>query len=258
VHEEAGADVDNVYMPTYVHCVNISREFHQNNQPSGGFVTSFASYLVVWGDDARALPAPSQVHVLAEAALAHDGELLALGPTLDSSEQESRSVPAWLALARFASESRASEWFTETGGQLKGTTLVVPALSEPPWWPGDRESQRPGWSRDLDPPRERLELFNCVWSEITDPATFSDYSRHFMWTVENDGGAFLAKGPAPRVLAGGPGPHGSAIMGWPGDGAARQAWYVGADYLPYKLQRHASSKSTTARVAALGKRARHV
>jgi uncharacterized protein (DUF1330 family) len=219
-------------------------------------MTRFASYLVVWGDNALALPPPSRVDVFAEAARAHHGELLALGPTHDSSEQESRSVPAWLAVARFAQERGVTEWFAEVGNQLEGTAIVVPALSRPPWWPAEHESQRPVWSSEIDPPTERLGLFNCVWSEIADVPAFLDYSEHFMWTVEHDGGAFLAKGPAPKVLGGGPGPHGSAVMGWPGDSIARRAWYGGTNYLPYKHQRHTSSKSTTASVMALGKAGR--
>jgi uncharacterized protein (DUF1330 family) len=212
----------------------------------------FASYLIVWGDDPATLPTPSQIGAFARAARAREGELLALGPTHDSSEQASRSAPPWICVARFADESGAVVWFDEARDNLRGTTLLASALQRPPWWPPELEARRPEWSKHLHPPEDRLGLFNCVWAEITDPTNFIDYSEHFRWTVEHDGGVFLAAGALPRVLAGGPGPQGIALMAWPRDEIARRAWYDGAHYRPYKQQRYDSSKSTTASVMALG------
>ena len=210
----------------------------------------FTNYLIVWSDDARTLPSPKDVAAFAELSAAHQGELLALGPTRDSYEQESRSPPAWMGVARFADESGATGWFQEVGNRISGTTLLVPALSGPVWWPPALESKRPAWSRRVDPPSERLALHNCVWADITDGAKFLEYSQCFAWTVEQDGGALLAAGPFPRVLGGGPGPQGIGLMGWPGD-EVRRAWFDGEAYGPYKQQRRESSRSTSASVIAL-------
>jgi uncharacterized protein (DUF1330 family) len=220
-------------------------------------MTRFASYLIVWGDDPATLPTRSQIGPLALAAHANDGELLALGPTHDSSEEASRSVPHWIAIARFAAESAAAGWYNEAADSLRGTALVAAALQRPPWWPPELEARRPEWSQHLDPPADRLGLLNCVWAEITDQAKFIDYSEHFKWTVELNGGVFLAAGAFPRVLGGGPGPQAIALMGWPRDEIARRTWYAGANYRPYKLRRYESSKSTTASVIALDSEGRH-
>jgi len=39
-------------------------------------------------------------------------------------------------------------------------------------------------------------------------------------------------------------------MAWPADGNARQAWYAGPEYRPYRDQRHRSSHTTNVSVIA--------
>jgi uncharacterized protein (DUF1330 family) len=215
-------------------------------------MTRFGSYVVTWADEDLALPPPDRIDGLANAAKARSGRLLALGPMNDSSEQSSRGVPSWIAVAGFADEDRAAKWFDDVTDQLGGTTVLAPGLAEPVWWPPELEDKRPDWSQQhLDPPPERCGVYVTVWTDITDPQVFTDYVEHFKWTVECDGGVGLASGALPKILAGGPGPHAIALMSWPADHVARRSWYDGTHYLPYKQQRQRSSNSTIASVNAL-------
>lgn len=213
----------------------------------------FNSYLITWADEGLAVPSSQRIDRLAETARANSGRLLALGPVHDSSEQSSRAVPSWVAVAGFADEQHATEWFDDCETQLAGTTILAPALREPAWWPSEFAAARPDWSLhlDLDPPMERSGVFVTVWADIADPAVFLDYAAHFKWTVEYDGGVGLASGPSPKVLGGDSGPNAIALMSWPADEVARHAWYNGAHYRPYKQQRHRSSNSTIVSVTAL-------
>jgi hypothetical protein len=73
----------------------------------------FNSYVITWADQTLDAPSPDQIGVLALAACAHAGELLALGPVHDSSEQDSRPLPSWMGIAGFADERVALAWFSE-------------------------------------------------------------------------------------------------------------------------------------------------
>jgi uncharacterized protein (DUF1330 family) len=111
----------------------------------------------------------------------------------------------------------------------------------------------PHWSRCADFPRDRLGQFVSLWvGEIADLDEFLDYSVHYRWTVEPGGGLVLVPGPklSQEVLRGGPGPTAMALMAWPADGHARQAWYEGSDYRPYREQRHRASRTTNVSVLA--------
>jgi uncharacterized protein (DUF1330 family) len=212
----------------------------------------FNSYVITWTDQTSPATSPDQIAALAIAARAHSGELFALGAVHDSSEQDSRPVPNWVGIAGFADDRGATAWFDGAADQLGATTILVPALHEPVWWPPELEAERPDWSRYLDLPADRLGVFVSIWADITDPGEFADYAAHFKWTVEYDGGAGLASGAFPRVLRGERGPDAIALIGWPADEVARHSWYNGSHYRPYKQQRHCSSNCTIVSVMALG------
>jgi uncharacterized protein (DUF1330 family) len=190
---------------------------------------------------------------LANAARAQGGQLLAAGPVLDVSEWDSRPAPAGLVIARFGAAEGARSWLAATGDHLDGTALLVAGATAPIWWPPELEARRPEWSRRAEFPPERLGLFVCVWVEVIDREQFIDYSVHYRWTVEHEGGVVLVPGPQPSqdVLRGGPGPHALALTGWPADGQARRAWYEGSLYQPYRNQRHRASRTTNVSVRAL-------
>ena len=190
---------------------------------------------------------------LADAAQAQGGQLLAAGPVHDVSEQNSRAAPAGLLIARFRAAEGASSWLASTGDQLDGTALLVAGATEPVWWPPEMEAQRPEWSRRADFPPDRLGLFVSIWAEVTDREQFFDYSVHYRWTVEHEGGVVLVPGPSPSqdVLRRGPGPDAMALMAWPADENARLAWYESSLYRPYRDKRHRSGRTTNISVRAL-------
>ena len=189
---------------------------------------------------------------LAEAARDRAGQLLAAGPVHDASELNSRPAPAGLVIARFSTEEAARSWFDAVLGKLDGTTLLAAGATAPVWWPPEKESERPEWSRRGELPTGRLGLFVNVWVEITDPPQFFDYSVHYRWTVEHAGGLVLVPGPKPfqQVLRGGSAPHAMALMAWP-DEQTRHAWYHGSLYRPYRDQRHRASRTSNVSVRAL-------
>jgi uncharacterized protein (DUF1330 family) len=207
----------------------------------------FTTYVITWADGTLG---DATRDALAHMARAHSGELLALGPVHDSSEQDSRQVPSWVGIAGFTDDGAATAWFDETADQLGATTILAPALPAPVWWPPELEAQRPDWSQHRDLPDERLGVFVSIWADLTDPGKFADYAAHFKWTVEYDGGVVLASGASPLVLRGKRGPDAIALMGWPADEVARHSWYNGAHYRPYKQQRHQSSNCTIVSVLA--------
>jgi uncharacterized protein (DUF1330 family) len=190
---------------------------------------------------------------LGNAARAQGGQLLAAGPTLDVSEWDSRPAPAGLVIARFGAAEGAQSWLAATGDRLTGTALLVAGATGPVWWPPELETRRPGWSHRAEFPPERLGLFVCVWVEVVDREQFIDYSVHYRWTVEHEGGVVLVPGSQTSqvVLRGGPGPQALALMAWPADGRARRAWYEGSLYRPYRDQRHRASHTTNVSVRAL-------
>jgi uncharacterized protein (DUF1330 family) len=95
-------------------------------------------------------------------------------------------------------------------------------------------------------------MFVSVWLDVVDLPDFLDYSRSYRWTVEAGGGVVLSAGPFPAVVLKGadPGPAAFALMGWPAGGTARRAWWNGAEYRPYKQQRHRCSSCTIASIGA--------
>lgn len=169
----------------------------------------FNSYVITWADQTPAATSRDQIATLANAARAHSGELLALGPVHESSEQDSRPVPSWVGIAGFADDRDATAWFDGAADQLGATTILVPALHEPVWWPPELEAERPDWSGHLDLPADRLGVFVSIWADFTNPGEFADYAAHFKWTVEYDGGVGLASGASPQVLRGETGPRSS-------------------------------------------------
>ena len=123
-------------------------------------------YLVItWADS---VPAEDG---LAEAAREGGGQLLAAGPVHDAGELDSRSAPAGVVVARFSTEEAARSWFDAVLDKLDGTTLLAAGATAPVWWPAEKESERPEWSRRGELPADRLGLFVNVWAEITDPRT---------------------------------------------------------------------------------------
>ena len=203
-------------------------------------------YVIIWTERIQS------GNGLASTVWAHGGELLAAGPVHGVSERDSRSAPAGLVIARFATADSARAWFATSGDQLDGTALLACGATDPVWWPPAMEVARPEWSSRAELPRDRLGLFVCIWAEVIDREQFVDYSQHYRWTVELGGGVVLVPGARPNqvVLRGGPGPHAMALMGWPADERARRAWYDGEHYRPYREQRHRSSRTTN--VSVLG------
>ena len=210
----------------------------------------FTTYVITWADATPGALSSEQIVALASTARAHSGELLALGPVHDSSEQDSRQIPGWVGIAGFADDGGATAWFDGAADQLGATTILAPALPSPVWWPPELEAERPDWSRHLDLPLDRLGVFVSIWADLTDPGEFADYAAHFKWTAEYDGGVNLASGASPQVLKGKKGPDAIALFGWPADEVARHSWYNGAHYRPYKQQRHQSSNCTIVSVLA--------
>jgi uncharacterized protein (DUF1330 family) len=170
----------------------------------------------------------------------------------DASELDSRPAPAGLVIARFAAEDAARSWVDSVGDRIDGTTLLAAGATGPVWWPAEKASERPEWSRTAQLPPDRLGLFVNVWAEVSDLEHFLDYSVHYRWTVEYAGGLVLVPGPRPyqEVLRGGPAPHAMALMAWP-DEQTRHAWYEGPLYRPYLDQRHRSSRTSNVAVRAL-------
>jgi uncharacterized protein (DUF1330 family) len=207
----------------------------------------FNSYVATWSD--------TELHEegrLAGAAGERAGRLLAIGPVRDSPEQDARAAPRHIAVAGFADEAGARAWFDLAAEHLPGTTVLLSALTEPVWWPPGREYERPDWSRQLEDLPDRMAVFVSVWVEVVDLPDFFDYSRSYRWTVEGAGGVVLSAGPFPAVVLKGddPRPAAFALMGWPADGIARRAWWDGAEYRPYKDQRHRCSRCTIASIGA--------
>ena len=204
-------------------------------------------YLIIYGEDGTAAPDPSAA---ARDAADVGGELLALGPLAHVGETDARSAPPWMAIAGFDTDSNAAAWYETAGPLLPGAALLVPAHTEPVWWPDELSGQRPPWT--LQPGALPFEprLFVAVWSNVHDADLFLlDYAVHFKWTVERNGGGWIASG-LPTPLRGTLVPTATALMAWPSN-EVRKAWYDGADYLPYKKQRMASSDSTVVGIAAL-------
>jgi uncharacterized protein (DUF1330 family) len=210
---------------------------------------SAGCYVVIWGNEHAPVPNPTQTSRLEQAAHEHGGQLRALGPNIYAVERDSRSVPGWVGIAAFHSSDDAAAWYDPFKGWA-ATALLVPAHTEPVWWPPERQAERPPWSTQLQPPTDRLGVYVSVWVDITDLDTFRDYATRFRWTVEANQGASLGSAPAPTVLGGGPGPAATPLLAWSDENSLR-AWYDSADYLPYRTQRHASSNATTAAVNAL-------
>jgi len=207
---------------------------------------NLGDYLIIWTEGVPV------ANGLAAEARTLQGELLAAGPVHDVSERDSRPAPAGLVIARFGAPESAQAWMAAVDDRFEGTALLVAGATNPVWWPTEMEAVRPPWSYEAAFPRDRLGLFVCVWAEVTDREQFTDYSRHYRWTVEHGGGVVLVPGTRPSqvVLRGGPGPDAMALLGWPADERARHAWYEGQTYRPYRQQRHRSSRTTNVSVLA--------
>src|SRR6516225_5348168 len=117
-------------------------------------------YVIIWTERIQS------GNGLASTVRAHGGELLAAGPVHGVSERDSRSAPAGLVIARFAT----------SGDQLDGTALLACGATDPVWWPPAMEVARPEWSSRAELPRDRLGLFVCIWAEVIDREQFVDYS----------------------------------------------------------------------------------
>ena len=93
------------------------------------------SYVITWADQTHALSSHDQIRALTNAARAHAGELLALGPVHASSQQDARPIPPWVGIARFANQASAPAWFDRAADHLGATTLLAPALHGSVWSP---------------------------------------------------------------------------------------------------------------------------
>jgi hypothetical protein len=141
-------------------------------------------FIIIWTDS---VPVEDG---LADAARAHAGQLLAAGPVQDVSELDSRPAPArpapaGLVIARFGAAESARAWLAAIDHKIDGTALLVAGATEPVWWPPERDTQRPEWSRRANFPPDRLGQFVCVWVDpITDREQFFDYSVHYRGSPE--------------------------------------------------------------------------
>jgi uncharacterized protein (DUF1330 family) len=202
------------------------------------------TFLIVWPDSSTPLPDEDEVTALSAASNDHGGELLGLGPVEDIVETAARPAPAWAAFAQFDDPDSATRFFEQHRTTFgPGVAILLPALTEPVWWPIQLASERPEWSQRGEIPPERLGLFVSVWVDAHDLESQIDYAQHFKWTIERHDGVALATHPLPGLLAGDGGPVAMALLAWPSRDEAL-AWYECDDYLPYRAQRHAASDTT--------------
>ncbi len=67
--------------------------------------------------------------------------------------------------------------------------------------------------------------------EVTDPATYADYGRQVLATIQKHGGRFVVRGGAVDPLEGGWTPKRIVVLEFPSMAKAR-AWYDSAEYAP--------------------------
>ena len=76
--------------------------------------------------------------------------------------------------------------------------------------------------------------------EVTDPATYGEYGKQVMATIERHGGRFVVRGGAVESLEGGWTPKRLVVLEFPSMQKAL-AWYRSAEYAPLiKLRQQAS------------------
>jgi uncharacterized protein (DUF1330 family) len=76
--------------------------------------------------------------------------------------------------------------------------------------------------------------------EVTDPATYEDYRKQVLATIQNHGGKFLVRGGKVEALEGGWSPKRLVLLEFPSMEQALK-WYRSPDYAPLiKLRQKAS------------------
>lgn len=76
--------------------------------------------------------------------------------------------------------------------------------------------------------------------DVTDPATYDEYRKQVLVTVEKYGGSFVARGGRAEALEGGPPPKRVVVLQFPSYARALE-WYRSAEYAPLiKLRQKAS------------------
>jgi uncharacterized protein (DUF1330 family) len=76
--------------------------------------------------------------------------------------------------------------------------------------------------------------------EVTDPASYEDYRRQVLATIQKHGGRFLARGGKAEVLEGGGALKRMVLLEFPSM-EQLQKWYRSPDYAPLiKLRQRAS------------------
>lgn len=76
--------------------------------------------------------------------------------------------------------------------------------------------------------------------DVTDPATYDEYRKQVLATVQKHGGRFLARGGRAETLEGGAAPKRVVVLEFPSYQQALE-WYRSAEYAPLiKLRQRAS------------------
>lgn len=76
--------------------------------------------------------------------------------------------------------------------------------------------------------------------DVTDPATYDEYRKQVLATVQRHGGRFLARGGRAEALEGGAAPKRVVVLEFPSYEQALK-WYRSAEYAPLiKLRQKAS------------------
>jgi uncharacterized protein (DUF1330 family) len=77
--------------------------------------------------------------------------------------------------------------------------------------------------------------------EVTDPASYEDYRKQVLTTIQKHGGRFLARGGKVEVLEGGWAPKRLVLLEFPSL-EQLQKWYRSPDYAPLIKLRQKASK----------------
>jgi uncharacterized protein (DUF1330 family) len=77
--------------------------------------------------------------------------------------------------------------------------------------------------------------------EVTDPASYEDYRKQVLATIQKHGGRFLARGGKVEVLEGGWAPKRLVLLEFPSL-EQLQKWYRSPDYAPLIKLRQKASK----------------
>ena len=79
--------------------------------------------------------------------------------------------------------------------------------------------------------------------DVKDPEEYKRYVAGVPATVAAHGGRFVARGPGPALLDGGPAPGRAVVLEFPSGEAARR-WHASPEYAPLLKLRQSASRGT--------------